>query len=220
MSDPRRIRFPSTSGGAVSRDGRNTAWIDARGDEVRPLLLRTIGEAIEAPPQEPEVDPLEEMMAQLRAEQLETERARDRLMAQAGVFAQAALELGVVKAEAARAAEAQLLDLAVTIASVLVEREVQLDPALHQRFVRAAIQTLGDVREARVAVSPDAHGALCEVLGDDTAVIDGVRVRFVLDPSIEGLGGVLQSELGHVDGRIDERLRSVRKAFDAELEAN
>jgi hypothetical protein len=59
-------------------------------------------------------------------------------------FAHAALEIGSLRARLLSNAESQLLDLAVSIAEVLIEREVERDPSLHNAFARAAVAALGD----------------------------------------------------------------------------
>ena len=131
-------------------------------------------------------------------------------------YAQAALELASLRARLLANAEAQLLDLAVSIAEVLIEREVERDPGVHNAFARAAVAALGDTREAKLRVSRDAFRAISELHGEQALDVDGVRVELLLDNSLEGLSVVAESGASRVDGRVRERLAAVLRAISAD----
>ncbi|MFM2418036.1 MAG: Flagellar assembly protein FliH [Pseudomonadota bacterium] len=131
-------------------------------------------------------------------------------------FAEAALELGSLRARVIGSVEGQLLELAVGIAKALIEREVSLDPSLLAVFAKAALTSLGDTTECRLRVSRMAYQSLTEQYGGPAVDVDGVRVNMVLDHSLEGLGVVAETPGSRVDGRLDERLSSVLRAIEAE----
>ena len=131
-------------------------------------------------------------------------------------FALAALELASLRARVMSHAESQLLDLAVSIAEVLIEREVERDPSLHNAFARAAVSALGDTRAAKLRVSRDAFRAISEIHGKEAVEVDGVKVELTLDNSLEGLSVVAESGSSRVDGRVRERLAAVLRAISAD----
>ncbi|MEY4512669.1 MAG: Flagellar assembly protein FliH [Pseudomonadota bacterium] len=131
-------------------------------------------------------------------------------------YAHAALELGSLRARVLFNAESQLLDLAVSIAEVLIERAVERDPSLHNAFARAAVAALGDTRAAKLRVSRDAFRAISELHGEEAVDVDGVRVELMLDNSLEGLSVVAESGASRVDGRVRERLAAVLRTISAD----
>lgn len=131
-------------------------------------------------------------------------------------YAQAGLEIASLRARVLFNAESQLLDLAVSIAEMLIEREVERDPSLHNAFARAAVAALGDTRAAKLRVSRDAFRAITEIHGEEAVDVDGVRVELTLDNSLEGLSVVAESGASRVDGRVRERLAAVLRAISAD----
>jgi vacuolar-type H+-ATPase subunit E/Vma4 len=132
-------------------------------------------------------------------------------------FATAALELASLRARVLSNAESQLLELAVQVAEVIIEREVERDPAVHEAFARAAVAALGDTRHAKVRVSRQAFKAISEIHGEEAVDVDGVRVEMMLDNSLEGLSVVAESGASRVDGRVSERLGAVLRALKADM---
>lgn len=131
-------------------------------------------------------------------------------------YAHAALEIGSLRARVLFNAESQLLDLAVSIAEMIIEREVERDPGLHNAFARAAVAALGDTRAAKLRVSRDAFRAISALHGEEAVDVDGVRVELTLDNSLDGLSVVAESGASRVDGRVRERLAAVLRAISAD----
>ena len=131
-------------------------------------------------------------------------------------FAHAALELGSLRARLLAGTEAQVLELAVSIAEALIERELERDPAVHLAFARAAVAALGDTRAAKLRVSRAAFRAITEIHGEEAVEVDGVRVELTLDNSLEGLSVIAESGASRVDGRMSERLGAVLRAIEAD----
>lgn len=131
-------------------------------------------------------------------------------------FAEALLELATLRARALREAEQGLTDLAVRVAQAILERELDSDPAAHLALVRAALGAFGDAERSRLRASKRTYDAIVEVKGTSEIEYEGVRVEVMLDPTLEGLGCVVEGEVNQVDGRVEERLAAVWRAFRAE----
>lgn len=131
-------------------------------------------------------------------------------------FALAALEIGSLRARILASAETELLELAVSIAEAIIEREIERDPAIHATLAKAAVAALGDTSHARLRVSRTAHRAITQIHGEAAVDVDGVRVELTLDNSLEGLSVVAESGASRVDGRVSERLSAVLRAIEAD----
>ena len=133
-------------------------------------------------------------------------------------FAEAALELAAARRHALGQLEGELLALSVEVARAIVETELQSDPSLHLRLAEAALESLGELDAESVVLraSPAAYDAIVEAQGSDVLAVHGTRVEVRVDPGLHGLGCVVESGERRVDGRIEERLRAVRMAFEEE----
>jgi hypothetical protein len=149
--------------------------------------------------------------------QPEAESAPKLTPAEQEAYATATLELASLRARVLSNAESQLLELAVQIAEVLIECELEQKPALHAAFARAAVAALGDTRLAKLRVSRQAYKAISEIHGQGGVEVDGVHVEMTLDNSLEGLSVVAESGASRVDGRVSERLGAVLRALKADM---
>jgi len=131
-------------------------------------------------------------------------------------FANAAVELAIARAATLAVLEGQLLDLAIEIASAIIERAVESAPELHAALARAALGSLGDSTHVTLRTSPDGFATICNSLGGEEIDVRGVRVQVVADVSIPGLGCVVDGDSVRVDATVSERLRAVRRAFEDE----
>lgn len=138
------------------------------------------------------------------------------LREQREAFANAAVELGIARAATLSVLEGQLLDLAIEIASALIEREIEREPELHGTLARAALSSLGDSERVMLRTSPDAYEAICQTLGGSEVTTRGVHVQVHADATIPGLGCVVDGDNVRIDATVAERLRAVRRAFEEE----
>lgn len=134
----------------------------------------------------------------------------------AEAFARAVAEHVTARSRALMAVEEQLLELAVQLAEVLVEHELTRDPQIHGALVRAALAAIEGTQPSVVRASRAAHAAIVETFGQPTVEVDGTPVAIVLDPRLDGLGVVVESQDSRVDGRVAERLRSALRAMQDE----
>lgn len=98
-----------------------------------------------------------------------------------------------------------VLELTVTIAGVLLERELAEDPRLVAQLVEQAVALCGEEESVEVRVPPALHARL----GDALAGIAGERsLQLRADPTIEA-GCVVETRLARVDATLASRLRTV-----------
>jgi flagellar assembly protein FliH len=98
-----------------------------------------------------------------------------------------------------------ILELTVTIAGVLLERELAEDPRLVARLVEQAVALCGEEESLEVRVPPALHARL----GDALAGIASERtLQLRADPAIAA-GCVVETRLARVDATLAGRLRTV-----------
>ena len=226
MSEVHPISFP------IHSDVDESAWLASQSSPVRDHAFPNVTEpyrpsgmsapsmapgmagasspagAISDAPPPPTIDPEKERLALAE------------LGHQTAAFTEAAEQLVHAKMNVFREAEGQLARLAVSIASVILERELNSDPSLHESLARAALDTLGDVHGAELVASEAAHEVLLEALESPFIEVGGVRVPLRCDPSLLGLGCIARSETSQVDGRLEQRLAEVARAFEQEARRN
>lgn len=138
------------------------------------------------------------------------------LEARMRAFAEATTELAAARARVLAQIEEDLLELSIAIATAIIEREVERDPMLHKTLAKAALVSLGDPSQASLRASQQAYTAITDVFGEPVIEVDGVRVQVTADLTIEGLGCIAETPEVRVDGRVNERLRAVARAFEDE----
>jgi flagellar assembly protein FliH len=113
-----------------------------------------------------------------------------------------------------RAAERQVVDLALQIAQKVVERELENMPDLAINVIRAALEEM-DVRTAiRVRVNPDDFEVLQRRWS--SVVPSGVsseRIELQPDERIQPGGGVIETTHGQVDAQLATKLEQLGNAL-------
>lgn len=128
-------------------------------------------------------------------------------------LAKAASALMKARREILSDVEGELLQLAVDIATVLVEDEIANRPDLHRSLVRSALSSVDPDTDVRVRASRATYEGLLEAF--DSATVDSGRgrVQVELDDTLEGLGVVVQAGGATIDGRVHRRLETLRRAL-------
>lgn len=126
---------------------------------------------------------------------------------------EAITDLALARERAVAELEPEVLDLAVFIASAVLEEELTVRPELHMRLVRSALAALSPGGTARIRASRASYQALVDHYGSPRVDVDGVRLDVTLDAALEGYGVMVEREAERVDGRIGPRLERVRKAL-------
>ncbi len=120
---------------------------------------------------------------------------------------------------------AQLKDLSASIVSLVMNTVQHLLGELPaaERFERLAEQVLGSALQARrvrlVVANADAEAAHALLARWAHEREPGLQLDVLVDPALEAGDCVLETDLGAVDGRLPQRLKSIEAALRARLEA-
>lgn len=152
---------------------------------------------------------LAQLQAQIGEHTAQLGRERER-------FARAALDMATARGEAIANAETQLLELAIGIASAIVDDALEERPELHKRLVDTGLSCLSGEDRVTVRCAPEAYDPIVETFGGDHFEVQGMHIEVSVDPSLTGLGCVLETADRRVDARVSERLAAVRAALLSE----
>ena len=126
--------------------------------------------------------------------------------------------VSVEAADFVRAAEDQVIRLALSVAERVIEREARTDPELVVGIVRAALAEIQDSSEVHVRVSPADH-ALIEPRWE-TMLPRSVarRSELLADEAISTGGCVVETRAVRVDAQLTTKLAQITKTFGAVLD--
>ncbi len=139
----------------------------------------------------------------------EERRMREELAQRSERLAQAISEAVALRARLLQDTEAQLIELAVGIASAIVEREIEIDPEIHGRLAQAALSCLGPAEKATLRASKHAYDAVVASFGGNNVRLEGVQVQVVCDNALHGFGYVIENSDTRIDARVQTRLKEV-----------
>ncbi len=106
--------------------------------------------------------------------------------------------------------EPQLIRLATSIASKIIERESSMSHEVVQRTVRAALEKLIDEEHVVVRVNPNDLETLRQYRTELTQEFDAIkRIDLVADELIDTGGCIAQTESVRIDGRIASQLEKI-----------
>ncbi len=119
-------------------------------------------------------------------------------------------ELATVRAQMIHRTEQQMVQLAIAIATRVVQREVTLDRDLLVAMARVALDRLGDTASITVRLNPDDF----EITGAARlAQLTGSHVQVVADARISRGGCRVESDLGVMDVGIEAQLSEIARAL-------
>jgi flagellar biosynthesis/type III secretory pathway protein FliH len=113
-----------------------------------------------------------------------------------------------------RAAERQVVDLALQIAQKVIEREVENMPDLAVNVIRAALEEMDARTAMRVRVSPDDMEVLQRRWTQ--VVPPGVgadRIELQVDERVQAGGGIIETTHGQVDAQLATKLEQLGNAL-------
>lgn len=114
---------------------------------------------------------------------------------------------------AIREAEPQVARLAIEVASLILKREIGLDPAAAVSLVKDAIARVEDGTAVTVRVSPSSAAVLAPLCSDPGTNGRTASLRFEEDPALEPGDCVIETSRGMIDERIATQLERVATAF-------
>jgi flagellar assembly protein FliH len=113
-----------------------------------------------------------------------------------------------------RAAEHQVVDLALQIAAKVVEREVENVPDLAVNVIRAALEEMDARTAVRVRVSPDDEELLRRRWS--MVVPSGIapeRIELQSDDRVQPGGAIIETTQGQVDAQLDSKMAQLGNAL-------
>ena len=114
-------------------------------------------------------------------------------------------------AAAVKAAESEVVELALAVAERIVERELRTDPSAVRAVVRAALEEIAALPIAQVRVHPDDLALLDTARA--TVIPPGLdpQIPVVADPHVERGGCIVDTTSGLVDAQPKTRLVEIRQ---------
>lgn len=128
-------------------------------------------------------------------------------------------ELVNLRTEMIRKTERQVVQLAMSVASRIVQREVAMDRELLIAMARVALDRLGESASARIRLHPEDYAAVQRLGGDAVQAgsgIPGSTVQVVADPVIHRGGCVVESDFGLIDVSVDAQVEELTRALLAD----
>jgi flagellar assembly protein FliH len=123
--------------------------------------------------------------------------------------AQTLEELGGLRRTLMQQSERQMVQLALTLARRVVQREISLDPELIAAMAHVAIKKLGISNPSTIRLHPDDY----TVVARDGDRWSGSNVTVVPDPSIARGGCMVESDFGNIDGSLDRQFDEMARAL-------
>jgi flagellar assembly protein FliH len=123
--------------------------------------------------------------------------------------AQTLEELGNLRKTLMQQSERQMVQLALTLARRVVQREIRLDPELIAAMAHVAIKKLGISNPSTIRLHPDDY----TVVARDGERWAGSNVSVVPDPSIARGGCMVESDFGNIDASLDRQFDEMARAL-------
>ena len=109
--------------------------------------------------------------------------------------------------------EPELLKLAVEIAGKIVRQDIDGNREFIVEAVRTGLHQLTERQNLKIRVNPSDYQLVCERKADLLAGFDSTSLDVVEDRRVGEGGWVIESENGHLDGKIDTQLREVERTL-------
>jgi len=109
--------------------------------------------------------------------------------------------------------EPELLKLAVEIAGKIVRQEIDGNREFIVEAVKAGLHQLTERQNLKIRVNPSDYQFVCDRKSDLLAGFDATSLDVIEDRRVGEGGWVIESENGHLDGKIDTQLREVERTL-------
>lgn len=118
------------------------------------------------------------------------------------------------RGEMLKAAQPQILELALKVAEKIVGRDLERDPELLIDMCASAIENVRNARQMVVRVHPKAASVLREKKAELLQSIGrSVDLAIKEDGDVEPLGCVIQTEFGTIDAQLTTQLQMLRNVL-------
>ncbi|CEP68898.1 Flagellar assembly protein FliH/Type III secretion system HrpE [Moorella glycerini] len=122
--------------------------------------------------------------------------------------------------ETISAAEGEIIELALAIASKIIGQEIELRPDLVLEIARQAIRQVAEGQNYIIYASPEAAETIrqrrAELLAE---AAPGARLQVIADPGFKAGGCRVETENGFVDASVDSQLEELKKIFRVDARA-
>ncbi|HEY2843707.1 MAG TPA: FliH/SctL family protein [Bryobacteraceae bacterium] len=118
-------------------------------------------------------------------------------------------ELASIRTRVRKAAESDLLKLAIAVARRVLHRELTLDPGSIEGLIRVALEKLESRELCRVRVHPDQEPVIRTLL----ARFSVGSVELIPDPTLQCGDVLFETAHGTLDGSIEAQLQEIERGF-------
>lgn len=118
-------------------------------------------------------------------------------------------DLAVIRTRVRKAAESDLLKLAIAVARRVLHRELTLDPGSIEGLIRVALEKLESRDLCRVRVHPDQEPVIRTLL----ARFSAASVELIPDPTLQCGDVMFETSHGTLDGSIEAQLQEIERGF-------
>lgn len=125
-------------------------------------------------------------------------------------MARALEDLATLRTQIARDTEQQMVQLALTVARRVIQREVTVDPELMMAIARVALDRVAEAAQITVRLNTDDHAAI--ILSHDQGWF-GSHVTVIADARLPRGGCRIESELGNIDAGVEAQLQQMTQAL-------
>ena len=118
-------------------------------------------------------------------------------------------DLAAIRTRVRKAAESDLLKLAIAVARRVLHRELTLDPGSIEGLIRVALEKLESRDLCRVRVHPDQEPVIRTLL----ARFSAASVELIPDPTLQCGDVMFETSHGTLDGSIEAQLQEIERGF-------
>ncbi len=118
-------------------------------------------------------------------------------------------DLASIRSKVRKAAESDLLKLAIAVARRVLHRELTLDPGSIEGLIRVALEKLESRELCRVRVHPDQEPVIRTLL----ARFSAAPVELIPDPTLQCGDVLFETAHGVLDGSIEAQLQEIERGF-------
>jgi flagellar assembly protein FliH len=118
-------------------------------------------------------------------------------------------DLASIRSRVRKAAESDLLKLAIAVARRVLHRELTLDPGSIEGLIRVALEKLESRELCRVRVHPDQEPVIRTLL----ARFSAAPVELIPDPTLQCGDVLFETAHGTLDGSIEAQLQEIERGF-------
>ena len=119
-------------------------------------------------------------------------------------------EVATLRTRIVRDTEQQMVQLALTVARRILEREVSVDRELVMAIARVALDRVADAETVTLRLSAEDHAAIAAAHHEGWP---GGHVTVIADARLPRGGCRLESDLGNIDAGLDAQLQEMTQAL-------